>query len=148
MIQQARHIRCDSGQMGRPMASAARSSTATTPAEKDSQVKVTAWILAEIEQAQRLADALGSTAPVCVKIDQNGLGHGAVGMLKAWAENGRHQAQIVGVMVNHPATTTRAPSCGPSRSATRCGSPPAHSTSWRAAASYAGGAKGVPSDVE
>ncbi|MDX3771211.1 MULTISPECIES: hypothetical protein [unclassified Streptomyces] len=53
-----------------------------------------------IEQAQRLAEALGSTAPVRVKIDQNGLGHGTVGMLKTWAENGRHQAQTVGVMVS------------------------------------------------
>lgn len=68
--------------------------------ENDNQVKVATRILEEIEQAQRLADALGSTAPVRVKVDQNGLGHGAVGMLKTWAENGRHQAQIVGVMVS------------------------------------------------
>ncbi|WP_225637424.1 hypothetical protein [Streptomyces solaniscabiei] len=54
----------------------------------------------EIEQAQRLADVLGSTAAVRVKIDQNGLGHGAVGMFKTWAENGRHRAEIIGVMVS------------------------------------------------
>ncbi|MFF9192612.1 hypothetical protein [Streptomyces rochei] len=69
-------------------------------AENDNQVKVAQRILEEIEQAQRLADALGSTAPVRVKIDQNGLGHGAVGMLKTWAENGRHRAEIIGVMVS------------------------------------------------
>ncbi|MYX26801.1 hypothetical protein GTY75_08985 [Streptomyces sp. SID8381] len=68
--------------------------------ENDNQVKVATRILEEIEQAQRLADALGSTAPVRVKVDQNGLGHGAVGMLKTWAENGRHRAEIVGVMVS------------------------------------------------
>ncbi|MFI9155717.1 hypothetical protein [Streptomyces sp. NPDC053367] len=50
--------------------------------------------------AQRLADSLGFTVPVRLKIDQNGLGHGAVGMLKIWAENSRHRAEIVGVMVS------------------------------------------------
>jgi hypothetical protein len=68
--------------------------------ENDNQVKVAQRILEEIEQAQRLADALGSTAPARVKIDQNGLGHDAVGMLKTWAENGRHRADVVGVMVS------------------------------------------------
>lgn len=35
-----------------------------------------------------------------VEVDQNGIGHGVVSMLKRWAETGRHQAQIVGVMVS------------------------------------------------
>ncbi|MGI3198723.1 hypothetical protein ACRJ4W_09055 [Streptomyces sp. GLT-R25] len=35
-----------------------------------------------------------------MSVDQNGLGHGAVGMLETWAKNGRHRAQIVGVMVS------------------------------------------------
>lgn len=61
-----------------------------------------------------------------VKIDQNGLGHGAVGMLKTWAEKGRRRAEIVRIMAtSSPATMTRVPSCGLSRSVTRCGSPAA-----------------------
>lgn len=57
-------------------------------------------VLAEIEAAQRLADALGSEAPVRVKVDGNGLGWGVVGVLKRWAKTGRHKAEIVSVMVS------------------------------------------------
>ncbi|WP_331762254.1 hypothetical protein OG612_44895 (plasmid) [Streptomyces sp. NBC_01527] len=59
-------------------------------------------ILEEIKLAQRLAEAFDSTAPVRAKIDQNGLGHDAVDMLKTWAENTRHRGQIVGVIVSEP----------------------------------------------
>ncbi|MGY0020438.1 hypothetical protein ACVHNB_15815 [Streptomyces sp. YJ-C3] len=35
-----------------------------------------------------------------VKIDKNGLGHGAVGMLEVWGDNGKHDSEIIGVMVS------------------------------------------------
>ena len=69
-------------------------------AANDNQVNVAEKVLAEIQAAERLAAALGTTAPVRVKVDKNGLGHGAVGMLERWALTGRHRSQIVGVMVS------------------------------------------------
>ncbi|MEU5978510.1 hypothetical protein [Streptomyces sp. NPDC047315] len=73
---------------------------ASAGAANDNQVTVAEVILEEIHAAQRLADALKSPHPVRVKVDQNGIGHGAVSMLQRWAETGRHRAQIVGVMVS------------------------------------------------
>lgn len=73
---------------------------ASAGAANDSQVTVAEKILEEIHAAQRLADALGSQHPVRVKVDQNGIGHGAVSMLERWASTGKHRAQIVGVMVS------------------------------------------------
>jgi hypothetical protein len=70
----------------------------------DDQVLLAEKVLEEIKAAQRLADALGSTHPVRVKVDQNGIGHGVVSMLKRWADTGRHQAQIIGVMVSESPT--------------------------------------------
>ncbi|MFJ1552759.1 hypothetical protein [Streptomyces mirabilis] len=70
----------------------------------DNQVKVAEKVLEEIRAAQRLAVALNSPYPVRVKIDKNGIGHGATSMLEVWAENGTHQAQIVGVMVSESPT--------------------------------------------
>ncbi|MEU0857495.1 hypothetical protein ABZ352_18930 [Streptomyces griseofuscus] len=66
----------------------------------DNQVKVAKKILEEVHAAERLAQALGSTAKVHVKIDKNGLGHGAVGMLEVWGENGKHHSEVIGVMVS------------------------------------------------
>ncbi|MGX1268034.1 hypothetical protein [Streptomyces phaeoluteigriseus] len=66
----------------------------------DDQVLLAEKVLEEIAAAQFLADALGSPHAVRVKVDQNGIGHGVVSMLKRWADTGRHQAQIVGVMVS------------------------------------------------
>lgn len=59
-------------------------------------------VLDEIDAAQRLATALGTEAPIRVKVDANGLGWGVVGNLKRWGPDGtgRHQAQIIGVMVS------------------------------------------------
>jgi hypothetical protein len=57
-------------------------------------------ILEEIDRAQRLANALGTKAPVRVKVDKNGLGWGTVGSLERWAKTRRHRAEIVGVMVS------------------------------------------------
>ncbi|MCG8971804.1 hypothetical protein [Streptomyces sp. CL12-4] len=66
----------------------------------DDQVLLAEKVLEEIKAAQLLADAIGSPHAVRVKVDQNGIGHGVVSMLKRWADTGRHQAQIVGVMVS------------------------------------------------
>lgn len=77
---------------------------ASSGAINDNQVKVAERILEEIHAAQRLADALRSPHPVRVKVDKNGIGHGVVSMLERWAENGRHKAQIVGVMVSENPT--------------------------------------------
>ncbi|MEU9355054.1 hypothetical protein AB0D65_29670 [Streptomyces griseoloalbus] len=73
---------------------------AASGAINDDQVLLAEKVLEEIAAAQRLADALGSPHAVRVKVDQNGIGHGVVSMLKRWADTGRHQAQIVGVMVS------------------------------------------------
>ncbi|MER8103234.1 hypothetical protein [Kitasatospora sp. NPDC094016] len=64
------------------------------------QVDVAERVLEEILRAQRLAAALRSRAPVRVKVDRNGLGHGVTSMLQRWGEEGRHEAEIVGVMVS------------------------------------------------
>ncbi|MFJ2745238.1 hypothetical protein ACIO3O_36900 [Streptomyces sp. NPDC087440] len=77
---------------------------ASAGAANDNQVTVAEKVLEEIHAAQRLADALGSHHPVRVKVDQNGIGHGVVSMLQRWAETGRHQAKIVGVMVSESPT--------------------------------------------
>ncbi|WP_404949058.1 hypothetical protein HFP70_35335 [Streptomyces sp. ARC14] len=69
-------------------------------AANDNQVRVAKKILEEVHAAERLAQALGSTAKVHVKIDKNGLGHGAVGMLEVWGDNGKHSSEIIGVMVS------------------------------------------------
>ncbi|MFD4795042.1 hypothetical protein [Streptomyces anulatus] len=66
----------------------------------DDQVLLAEKVLEEIKAAQLVADAIGSRHPVRVKIDQNGIGHGVVSMLKRWAETKRHQAQVIGVMVS------------------------------------------------
>ncbi|MDV6291339.1 hypothetical protein R2F25_38660 [Streptomyces sp. UP1A-1] len=73
---------------------------AASGAINDDQVLLAEKVLEEIAAAQRLADVLGSPHAVRVKVDQNGIGHGVVSMLKRWADTGRHQAQIVGVMVS------------------------------------------------
>lgn len=64
----------------------------------DSMV-VSERVLAEIDQAQRLADTLGTKARIRVKVDTIGVGWGVVGTLKRWADTGRHQADIVPVNV-------------------------------------------------
>ncbi|MFF8696192.1 hypothetical protein ACF08W_28675 [Streptomyces sp. NPDC015144] len=66
----------------------------------DDQVLLAEKVLEEIKAAQLVANAIGSPHAVRVKVDQNGIGHGVVSMLKRWADTGRHQAQIVGVMVS------------------------------------------------
>jgi hypothetical protein len=56
-------------------------------------------ILAEINKAQLLADAIESPWPVRVKIDTIGVGWGVVGIMETWAKEGIHRAQIVPVNV-------------------------------------------------
>lgn len=69
-------------------------------AQNADPARVAERVLEEIDRAQRLADALGTQAPVRVKVDGNGLGWGVVGNLERWAKTKRHRAQIVGVMVS------------------------------------------------
>ncbi|MFB6700229.1 hypothetical protein [Streptomyces rubiginosohelvolus] len=66
----------------------------------DDQVLLAEKVLEEIKAAQLVANAIGSRHFVRVKVDQNGIGHGVVSMLKRWGETKRHQAQIIGVMVS------------------------------------------------
>lgn len=57
-------------------------------------------VLVEIKRAQALREAIGSKAPVRVKVDAIGLGWGVVGVLEAWRAEGVHQAEIVSVDVS------------------------------------------------
>jgi len=68
-------------------------------AQNADAMKVSERILEEIQQAERLAAALGSRDKIRVKVDTIGLGWGVVGNLKRWAEVGRHSAEIVAVNV-------------------------------------------------
>lgn len=62
---------------------------------------VASRIADHIDQACRLREALGSTDPVRVKVDGNGLGWGVVGILQSWVKTGRFRnVQIVRVMVS------------------------------------------------
>lgn len=62
--------------------------------------RVAAVIMEEIHRATRLAKALGSPRKVRVKVDKNGLGWGTVGRLQELKREGKHDAEIVGVMVS------------------------------------------------
>jgi hypothetical protein len=70
----------------------------TGSANQDSMT-VAGKILEHIRRAQLVRAALGTRAPVRVKIDAIGLGWGPIGTLKAWGSEGLHDAQIVGVNV-------------------------------------------------
>ncbi|MEV7926155.1 DEAD/DEAH box helicase family protein [Kitasatospora sp. NPDC088779] len=63
-------------------------------------VVVAGVVLREIEAAQRLADAIGSTTPVRVKIDGVGIGWGVAGLLEAWRREGLHRGEIVTVIAS------------------------------------------------
>lgn len=69
-------------------------------AQNADPVVVAEKVLAQIDRAQRLAAALGTEAPVRVKVDGNGLGWGVVGLLARWRKTHRHRAEIVSVMVS------------------------------------------------
>lgn len=71
-------------------------------AQNHNAVTVAEVALGEILAAERLAKALGTTAPVHVKVDTIGVGWGVVGMLERWGKKGpgqRHTAKIVPVNV-------------------------------------------------
>lgn len=57
-------------------------------------------VLAEIRRAEALRAVLGTTAKVRVKVDAIGVGWGVVGILNAWASEGIHDAEIVGIVVS------------------------------------------------
>jgi hypothetical protein len=71
----------------------------STGAANEDAMTVSLKILEYIRQAQLLRAALGTRAPVRVKIDAIGLGWGPISTLKAWGTEGLHDAQIVGVNV-------------------------------------------------
>lgn len=64
-------------------------------------------ILAEIRRAEQLRAALGTPAPVRVKLDAIGVGWGVSGILQAWGSEGLHHAEIVPVVVSE--NTNREP---------------------------------------
>nr|MBA3907285.1 hypothetical protein [Pseudonocardiales bacterium] len=72
---------------------------ASTGASNEDAMTVSMKILEYIRKAHLLRNALGTTAPVRVKIDAIGLGWGPISTLKAWGTEGLHDAQIVGVNV-------------------------------------------------
>lgn len=74
----------------------------TSSGKQNADAMVVAGKIAEhIDQACRLREALGTTQPVRVKVDGNGLGWGVVGILQAWVKSGRFKnVQIVRVMVS------------------------------------------------
>lgn len=63
-------------------------------------VDVAGMILAHIRKADALRQALGTYAPVHVKIDANGLGWTVADLLRAWGVDGLHQAKIIPVLVS------------------------------------------------
>lgn len=62
-------------------------------------------IVTEIDAANALRTALGTTAKVRVKIDRNGLGWGVASTLQAYVDSGRIEAEIIGVMVSEKPET-------------------------------------------
>ncbi|MFB8235564.1 hypothetical protein ACFC58_03340 [Kitasatospora purpeofusca] len=70
--------------------------------ENADPVAVAGVVLREIRAAQQLAEKLGSTAPVRVKIDGNGVGWGVAGLVAAWGREGQHAAETV-VVIAHEA---------------------------------------------
>ncbi|MFE7525232.1 hypothetical protein ACFU7Y_05875 [Kitasatospora sp. NPDC057542] len=73
---------------------------ATAGQDNADAVVVAGVVLREIKAAQGLAAALGSTAPVRVKIDGVGIGWGVAGLLEAWRREGLHRAEIVTVLAS------------------------------------------------
>jgi hypothetical protein len=63
-------------------------------------VDVAGKVLTEIRKAQLLRAALGTTAPVRVKIDGIGVGWGVASVLEAWRSEGVHDAEVVAVVVS------------------------------------------------
>jgi hypothetical protein len=73
---------------------------ASSGSVNSNSVTVATKVLEEIQQAQKLADSLGSRAQIRVKIDSIGVGWGVASLLEKWGENGKHKAAIVRVNVS------------------------------------------------
>jgi hypothetical protein len=73
-------------------------------AENSHAPDVAGKVLREVQRACALAEALGTAAPVEVKVDANGLGWGVCGLLTDWGPGGKgerlHDAVIVPVIVS------------------------------------------------
>lgn len=69
-------------------------------AANTSAVDVAGVVLAEIRRAEELCRALGTAAPVRVKVDAIGVGWGVSGILQAWGSEQLHDAEITAVVVS------------------------------------------------
>lgn len=69
-------------------------------AENANSMDVSGKVLEQIRRAEQLRRALGTTAPIRVKIDGIGVGWGVASTLQAWADEGIHSAEIVVVIVS------------------------------------------------
>ncbi len=72
---------------------------ASSGPELANSVDVAGIVLEHIRRAEALRAALGTTAPVRVKVDSIGIGHGVASLLSRWGEEGEHDAEIVWVNV-------------------------------------------------
>lgn len=61
-------------------------------------------VLEKIEEAERLRAERGINAPIRVKVDALGIGMGVTDTLRAWGEEGLHDAEIVAVKVSESCT--------------------------------------------
>ncbi len=66
----------------------------------DNAVEVSGIVLRFIREAEKLRRALGTQAPVRVKVDAIGVGWGVASTLEAWGTEGLHDAEIVFVDVS------------------------------------------------
>ncbi|MFC7723440.1 hypothetical protein [Nonomuraea recticatena] len=73
---------------------------ASSGPENADYIQLAGILLQHIDRAEALRRRLGTSNPVRVKIDQNGIGWGLVALLQEWGKEGRHQAEIIGVMVS------------------------------------------------
>lgn len=90
---------------------------ASSGAANANPTDVAGVVLQHIQRAEALRARLGTEAPVRVKIDGLGVGWGVVGILKSWATEGLHSAEIVNVIV--------------SEATNRVDDPHAHMRPWR-----------------
>jgi hypothetical protein len=75
-------------------------------AKNSNAVDVTAKVLREIEEAERLNDKYENDTPVVVKIDSTGVGWGVASSLERMKEEGVHNAEIVRFVAGESATDT------------------------------------------
>ena len=73
---------------------------ASSGGENTNSVDVAGKVLEQIKAAELLRAALGTDAKIRVKVDAIGVGWGVASTLKAWADEGVHDAEIVPVVVS------------------------------------------------